>query len=60
MCCTRDIILTCTTQNNYGSGELVFVILVPIMDKGYVEPNLDLGTFVRPTVCVIHINTYNV
>lgn len=47
-------------QNNYGFAGLMFVILIPIMEKGdyYVEPNLDLGTFVRPTVCLYTYYSY--
>jgi len=47
-------------QNNYGSAGSVFMILVPIMDRGeyYVELNLDLGTFVRPTVCLYTYYSY--
>jgi hypothetical protein len=63
ICCTRDIILIYTMQNYYGSAGLVFVILIPIMDRGeyYVEPNLDLGTFVDVCVYIpiIHINSNN-
>ena len=49
-----------TIQFVHGSAALVFVILIPIINKGeyYVKPNLDLGTFVRRHVCIYTYYSY--